>query len=155
VIFAATIPAHALSTAHRAEQFVQHGRHYGRRDPRYTAWLAVIRAAVKRPADWPLEARYTVRIAVFPPDEIRRDADNIAKGILDALQAPRRGGRRGRPLPSTLWLDDSQVRVLEVAIGAADRERPRVCVLALGADDGRADEIGTLAIMHAARMARK
>jgi len=57
-------------------------------------------------------ARYRVDVEAFLPDERRRDLDNIAKTLLDALNG-------------VLYLDDSQVTVLMVATHV-DRERPRV-----------------------------
>jgi Holliday junction resolvase RusA-like endonuclease len=57
-------------------------------------------------------ARYRVDVEAFLPDERRRDLDNVAKTILDALNG-------------VLYLDDSQVVTLLVATHI-DRERPRV-----------------------------
>jgi Holliday junction resolvase RusA-like endonuclease len=57
-------------------------------------------------------ARYRVDVEAFLPDERRRDLDNVAKTVLDALNG-------------VLYLDDSQVTVLMVATHV-DRERPRV-----------------------------
>jgi crossover junction endodeoxyribonuclease RusA len=57
-------------------------------------------------------SRYRVDVEAYLPDERRRDLDNIAKTILDALNG-------------VLYLDDSQVTVLLVATHV-DRERPRV-----------------------------
>jgi len=57
-------------------------------------------------------ARYRVDVEAYLPDERRRDLDNVAKTVLDALNG-------------VLYLDDSQVTVLMVATHV-DRERPRV-----------------------------
>jgi crossover junction endodeoxyribonuclease RusA len=57
-------------------------------------------------------SRYRVDVEAYLPDERRRDLDNVAKTILDALNG-------------VLYLDDSQVTVLMVATHV-DRERPRV-----------------------------
>ena len=57
-------------------------------------------------------ARYRVDVEAYLPDERRRDLDNIAKTILDALNG-------------VLYLDDSQITTLLVATHV-DRERPRV-----------------------------
>jgi Holliday junction resolvase RusA-like endonuclease len=57
-------------------------------------------------------SRYRVDVEAFLPDERRRDLDNIAKTLLDALNG-------------VLYLDDSQVTVLMVATHV-DRDRPRV-----------------------------
>lgn len=130
MIYAAVLNAAALSTAHRAEQFVQHGRRYGRANPRYAAWLTAIRLQVRRPAGWPLDECYHVRLAVWPPDGHARDVDNVVKGVLDALQWPKVGRRKAKtPHISTLWCDDSQVRVVEAVIAEPDRERPRIALL--------------------------
>jgi crossover junction endodeoxyribonuclease RusA len=56
--------------------------------------------------------RYRVDVEAYLPDERRRDLDNIAKTILDALNG-------------VLYLDDSQITTLLVATHV-DRERPRV-----------------------------
>ena len=57
-------------------------------------------------------ARYRVDVEAYLPDERRRDLDNVAKTILDALNG-------------VLYLDDSQITTLLVATHV-DRERPRV-----------------------------
>lgn len=59
-------------------------------------------------------SRYRVDIDAYLPDERRRDLDNIAKTILDALNG-------------VLYLDDSQVVTLLVATHI-DRAEPRVVV---------------------------
>ena len=61
-----------------------------------------------------------VEIRLFHGDARRRDADNCAKAILDALN-PRRGKR---PLPPVVWLDDSQIVDLHV-IALRDPGNPR------------------------------
>jgi Holliday junction resolvase RusA-like endonuclease len=50
----------------------------------------------------PLEGRLAVRIAVHPPDDRRRDVDNVQKALLDALQ---HGGA---------YHDDSQIESLSI-----------------------------------------
>lgn len=57
-------------------------------------------------------SRYRVDVEAYLPDERRRDLDNIAKTVLDALNG-------------VLYLDDSQITTLLVATHV-DRERPRV-----------------------------
>ncbi len=59
-------------------------------------------------------SRYRVDIDAYLPDERRRDLDNVAKTILDALNG-------------VLYLDDSQVVTLLVATHI-DRAEPRVVV---------------------------
>ena len=108
----------------------------------YAAWLAYLRAVVTRPDGWPLDAsaRYVVRVALHPPDRIARDADNVAKGVLDALGWPRIAKRYAKlPGSWTLWRDDSQVRMLDVVIGAHDPERPRLSLIARVLDAGEAE----------------
>jgi Holliday junction resolvase RusA-like endonuclease len=56
--------------------------------------------------------RYRVDVEAYLPDERRRDLDNVAKTVLDALNG-------------VLYLDDSQVTTLLVATHI-DREKPRV-----------------------------
>ena len=57
-------------------------------------------------------SRYRVDVEAYLPDERRRDLDNIAKTILDALNG-------------ALYVDDSQITTLLVATHV-DRVRPRV-----------------------------
>lgn len=64
---------------------------------------------------WPLDASYRVTIAVYWPDERRRDIDNVSKAILDGLNG-------------VAWNDDSQVDVLLVR-RHIDRKCPRAEVL--------------------------
>jgi len=59
-------------------------------------------------------SRYRVDVDAYLPDERRRDLDNVAKTILDALNG-------------VLYLDDSQVVTLLVATHI-DRADPRVVV---------------------------
>ncbi len=54
----------------------------------------------------PLNGRLVVRVTVHPPDERRRDLDNVQKALLDALQ---RGGALH---------DDSQIDELVIKRGA-------------------------------------
>lgn len=68
--------------------------------------------AMQSPAGWPADARYAVELIVYEPDARRRDLDNQAKTVLDALNG-------------VLWADDSQIDVLAV-VRRLDRERPRV-----------------------------
>jgi crossover junction endodeoxyribonuclease RusA len=51
----------------------------------------------------PLTGRLAVQIDAFPPDNRRRDLDNVLKSLLDALQ---HGGA---------YLDDSQIVELSIA----------------------------------------
>jgi len=59
---------------------------------------AILRTLCVRPLEGPLE----VRIDAYPPDRRRRDADNLLKSCLDALQ---HGG---------LYRDDSQIVRLQI-----------------------------------------
>lgn len=164
MILAVTIPARELSTAHRAAQFTQRGRRYSRAEPAYVAWLNVVREHVTkaRPGDWDATSRYLVRIVLWEPTAHARDVDNLAKGCLDSANGERvkcfvkRGGKRkaGRTrliaAPHTLWLDDSQIDVLEVVRAGVDRERPRVCMLVRSLDAGEAERMGRMAeLVHA------
>lgn len=68
--------------------------------------------AAARPHGWDTGMRYAVGLTVYEPDARRRDVDNQAKTVLDALNG-------------VLWADDSSVDVLVVA-RRLDRARPRV-----------------------------
>lgn len=158
MIYAAVLNAAALSTAHRPRASVRGGRVSFRKADEYTSWLSAIRLQVRRPAGWPLDARYQLRLAVWPPDGHARDADNCAKGVLDALQWPKVGRRRAKaPHISTLWCDDSQVRVVEVVIAEPDRAHARIALLASVGDVGDARarllESETCSYLAAARLA--
>ncbi len=50
----------------------------------------------------PLEGKVGVKIEFYPPDRRRRDADNILKSLLDAIQA------------AQLFYDDSQIHDLSI-----------------------------------------
>lgn len=54
----------------------------------------------------PLTGRLAVQLTVFPPDNRRRDLDNLQKALFDALQ------RAG------VYVDDSQIDDLHVQRGA-------------------------------------
>lgn len=77
------------------------------------AWLAV------RPPGWPLEARYSVELHVYPETRRAFDLDNAAKCALDALNGH-------------AWADDSRVDVLHVErhYGEEPRIEMRICILA-------------------------
>jgi crossover junction endodeoxyribonuclease RusA len=57
-------------------------------------------------------------IEYFPPNNIKRDVDNFAKGVLDALQCAR------------IFKDDNQIKVLYMIMRPADGKNPRteVCL---------------------------
>ena len=80
----------------------------------YQANVRVCALAARPRGPWlPTKAsRYRVDVDAYLPDERRRDLDNIAKTILDAMNG-------------VLYLDDSQITTLLVATHV-DRERPRV-----------------------------
>lgn len=63
---------------------------------------------------WSLVASYRVRVECFMPDRRKRDADNVAKAVLDGLNG-------------ILWDDDTQVVELTTT-KAVDRENPRTVV---------------------------
>lgn len=54
----------------------------------------------------PLTGRLVVRVTVFPPDNHRRDLDNLQKALLDALEK------------AGVFNDDGQIDRLEVQRGA-------------------------------------
>jgi Holliday junction resolvase RusA-like endonuclease len=59
---------------------------------------------------WPMNGRFYVEIAAHFPDARRRDADNVAKSVLDACNG-------------VLWKDDCQVA--HKAVPFVDRKHPR------------------------------
>ena len=63
---------------------------------------------------WALDARYRVTVGCFMPDKRKRDADNVAKSVLDGCNR-------------VLWDDDSQVYEITVR-KELDRENPRTVV---------------------------
>ncbi len=64
-----------------------------------------------RPSDWPLDARYSVRLVLYFADRRRRDLDNVCKSVLDGCNG-------------VLWDDDSQVDSVDVR-REYDKARPR------------------------------
>lgn len=81
-------------------------RRAGRRtytDPKDRAYRRTVamlgRAAL--PRGWPLDARYGLSVDAHFGDARRRDADNVAKAVMDALSG-------------VAWADDSQITVLQV-----------------------------------------
>lgn len=65
-------------------------------------------------SSWPLDARYRVTINAYFGDARRRDADNVGKAVLDALNG-------------ITWKDDSQVQSLTLT-RVVDRSAPRTNV---------------------------
>lgn len=53
----------------------------------------------------PIEGELDVQVTVFPPDNRRRDVDNVQKALLDALE---HGG---------IYADDNQIRKLAIEKG--------------------------------------
>lgn len=92
------------------------GRHFTPKRTRAYEQLVGTVAELRRPATWPLDARYHVELRVYFGDARARDVDNVAKSILDGLNR-------------VLWRDDRQVMriVVEKSI---DRQRPRVEIVA-------------------------
>lgn len=83
------------------------GSNNGRRytPPSLAAYQAKLRAAAREALrhmpDWPMGEEYGVTIVYKPHDKRRRDLDNVAKCVLDAMNR-------------TVYEDDSQVRKLIV-----------------------------------------
>lgn len=67
--------------------------------------------ASARPSGWPLDAEYVLTVRLFMGDKRRRDIDNCAKAVGDALN-------------KTAYADDSQVRELH-AYRTFDKLQPR------------------------------
>jgi Holliday junction resolvase RusA-like endonuclease len=66
------------------------------------AWAQLVMERLMQ--HWPRDARYAVSISMHFADRRRRDTDNVAKSILDALNG-------------ALWKDDAQVDCLTVVRG--------------------------------------
>jgi Holliday junction resolvase RusA-like endonuclease len=77
--------------------------------------LAFIHLSASKNRGWPKDARYRVTLEVTFPDRRRRDLDNIAKAILDALN-------------TVAWNDDDQVNELIVNRCEPDKKCPGVVV---------------------------
>ena len=75
-----------------------HGRQYRQDVARITT---LVRADGQVPRG-PIADRVGITIMASPPDRIRRDLDNLLKGLLDALTH------------AGIWLDDSQVDDLHI-----------------------------------------
>ncbi len=61
-----------------------------------------------------LDGRLSMCIRMFPPDKRRRDVDNVAKGVLDALQHAK------------VYRDDNQIDKLCIERCPPDPHHPRV-----------------------------
>ena len=77
------------------------------------AWAAMA-AVSEAGGKWPTDARYVLAVDAYFPDLRKRDIDNIAKQVMDALNR-------------VLWADDEQVDRLRVGQWL-DRSRPRLRV---------------------------
>ena len=75
---------------------------------------AAARAVLAVKANKFLSCRLRVKLVAYPPDRRRRDIDNIAKSVLDSMQA------------AGVYLDDSQID--ELTIIRADVEKGGVIV---------------------------
>lgn len=71
-------------------------------------------ALERRPARWPLDARYSVEIGVFLSRRTTSDLDNYAKNVLDAPEG-------------IAWHNDRQIDRIEVT-RHLDTEQPRTVV---------------------------
>lgn len=71
-------------------------------------------AIIMRPANWPQNGKYSVKVEAYFKDARRRDIDNVAKSVLDGLNG-------------ILWADDNQVAELN-ATKTIDRDNPRTVV---------------------------
>lgn len=106
------------------------GKERARRDPRSGRWFTptktrryegivrMISAAALATSGfrrgWPMDADYMLRLRLYFPDARRRDVDNVAKAIADAMRG-------------ILWNDDHRVGI-ECPPWEVDRERPRAVV---------------------------
>lgn len=84
------------------------GRFYKQDD--YTTWQHRMRAAIveRYGIPHPIAGPFRVEIVLKFPTKGRGDLDNLAGGILDALQPPGAQGHQSSPewYPGVLWLDD-------------------------------------------------
>lgn len=80
------------------------------RDVRTAFWAAAAQAGVW--ATWQRAGHFRVELRLHFGDLRRRDADNVAKSVLDGLNG-------------VAWGDDAQVRDLRVHVDV-DRARPRL-----------------------------
>jgi crossover junction endodeoxyribonuclease RusA len=85
------------------------------RDYRDAAMIAVRRYGDGKP----LTGRLFVRIELYPPDNRKRDIDNVQKPLLDALTHAR------------VWVDDSQIDML-TTIRCGRIAKPGSCVIVIG-----------------------
>lgn len=84
-------------------------------------------ALAERGGPWPDRSRFAVELVVYEPDARRRDLDNQAKTVLDAMNG-------------VVWADDSQIDALTV-VRRLDRERPRVEVLVAALREGESASV--------------
>ena len=115
---------HVPPLAHQSMRIAASGRTYKPKNVKdyqkaiqYEARLTLQkwRLSKHEPLLWPKLAIYRMAIRAYFADRRRRDVDNVAKPISDALNG-------------VLWADDSLVQVLDVA-KFVDRKDPRVHVL--------------------------
>lgn len=125
-----SVPCERMSTAHRPRTVrTRTGRTMTYAAKQYTRWKAIVREHVSA-SGWTtgwtpscFVGRIGVHIVADTPDRRPRDLDNIAKGILDALNG-------------VLWADDSQVDRLAIIRGRSTRAGTvRVVVVSLPEED--------------------
>lgn len=80
-------------------------------------WVGI--EAMKQKLREPFRGPVRVTLHFYRRDQRRCDTDNLQKAVLDALTK------------SGIWLDDAQVRHIEVSLGI-DAENPRVEVMVEG-----------------------
>lgn len=81
-----------------------------RHNEAYTTWQYAMRAAIveRYGIPEPIAGPFRVEMVFRFPTRGRGDIDNLAGGVLDALQPPGASGRQGPPelYPGVLWVDD-------------------------------------------------
>ncbi len=74
----------------------------------------------------------TVELLIYFPDRRNRDADNVGKGLIDALQ-PKRKTKTQSERRAIAWLNDNHVHRVDWRVSPEpDKEHPRVEVLIRG-----------------------
>ncbi len=84
-------------------------------------WMKLaVHEAKAQSVGWFVNGPCAISIKAYMPDKRRRDIDNLAKGIFDAITH------------SGIWKDDSQVDDMRITRAGMDKDNPR-CELTIEA----------------------